>query len=189
MAKDFLIRTGTGIDDVEYQSLDYLPISGGTVTGELNVPAPTKDSNAATKKYVDDYATSHSGFVKKTGDSMTGNLLMGDNLIKQLKYPVDSTDAAHKGYVDGAVTQLQGLIDSANKVASSALQNAATAQTAAEGAQSAADEAKTTADAAKTTADANTNSITNITEVVNGLKWINTYKTLIEKLAAVASAG
>ena len=33
---------------------DYLPLTGGTMTGALNVQTPTEDSNAATKKYVDD---------------------------------------------------------------------------------------------------------------------------------------
>lgn len=32
----------------------YLPLTGGTMTGALNVQTPTEDSNAATKKYVDD---------------------------------------------------------------------------------------------------------------------------------------
>lgn len=32
----------------------YLPLTGGTMTGALNVPTPTEDANAATKKYVDD---------------------------------------------------------------------------------------------------------------------------------------
>ena len=32
----------------------YLPLTGGTMTGALNVQTPTEDANAATKKYVDD---------------------------------------------------------------------------------------------------------------------------------------
>ena len=32
----------------------YLPLTGGTMTGALNVTTPTEDANAATKKYVDD---------------------------------------------------------------------------------------------------------------------------------------
>lgn len=32
----------------------YLPLTGGTMTGALNVQTPTENSNAATKKYVDD---------------------------------------------------------------------------------------------------------------------------------------
>lgn len=35
-------------------SLAIITSAGGTVTGELNVAAPTQDANAATKKYVDD---------------------------------------------------------------------------------------------------------------------------------------
>lgn len=33
---------------------EYLRLDGGTMTGELNVIEPTKDSSAVTKKYVDD---------------------------------------------------------------------------------------------------------------------------------------
>lgn len=161
MAKDFLIRTGTGIDDVEYQSLDYLPIAGGTITGELNVPAPTKDSNAATKKYVDDYATSHSGFVKKTGDKMSGTLNMNDHSIIGLPTPAGQDEATNKQYVDGLFKATQSSISDANNLATEA----------------------------KSTADANTTKINTINTTLEGLEWINTYKTLIEKLAAVAQAG
>ena len=36
---------------------DYLPLSGGTMTGALNVIEPTADSEAANKAYVDDAIT------------------------------------------------------------------------------------------------------------------------------------
>lgn len=181
MAKDFLVRTGTGIDDVEYQSLDYLPIAGGTITGELNVPAPTKDSNAATKKYVDDYATSHSGFVKKTGDTMSGTLNMSDNLISGLKTPAANTDAATKKYVDDKAADAKSAGTAAQTTANAAKTAAASAKTTADNAQS-------TANAAKSTADANATKIGTINTTLAGLEWINQYKALIEKLAAVAHA-
>ena len=44
----------TEIDGVSGDLSGYLPLTGGTITGALNVQAPTKDANAATKKYVDD---------------------------------------------------------------------------------------------------------------------------------------
>ena len=44
----------TEIDDVTGDLSGYLPLTGGTMTGALNVKTPTEDANAATKKYVDD---------------------------------------------------------------------------------------------------------------------------------------
>lgn len=39
----------------------YLPLTGGTMTGALNVQTPTEDSNAATKKYVDEHVPTITG--------------------------------------------------------------------------------------------------------------------------------
>ena len=44
----------TEIDGVTGDLSGYLPLTGGTMTGALNVQTPTEDANAATKKYVDD---------------------------------------------------------------------------------------------------------------------------------------
>lgn len=60
-----------------------LNLSGGTMTGALNVVEPTEDSNATTKKYVDDAIASSSGegkYVLKTGDTMTGYLTLIENM-------------------------------------------------------------------------------------------------------------
>ena len=43
----------TEIDGVTGDLSGYLPLTGGTITGALNVQTPTEDANAATKKYVD----------------------------------------------------------------------------------------------------------------------------------------
>ena len=43
----------TEIDGVTGDLSGYLPLTGGTMTGALNVQAPTEDANAATKAYVD----------------------------------------------------------------------------------------------------------------------------------------
>ncbi|HQB51243.1 MAG TPA: hypothetical protein PLT32_03450, partial [bacterium] len=53
-------------------------------TGTVSVPTPTAGGHAATKAYVDDVVltgTSTSAYVRKTGDTMTGNLDMGGNNI------------------------------------------------------------------------------------------------------------
>lgn len=44
----------TEIDGVTGDLSGYLPLTGGTMTGALNVTTPTEDANATTKKYVDD---------------------------------------------------------------------------------------------------------------------------------------
>ena len=44
----------TEIDGVTGDLSGYLPLTGGTMTGALNVQTPTENANAATKKYVDD---------------------------------------------------------------------------------------------------------------------------------------
>ncbi len=38
--------------------------------------------------------------VAKAGDTMTGDLNMDSNMIRNLSAPVDNTDAANKHYVD-----------------------------------------------------------------------------------------
>lgn len=43
----------TEIDGVSGDLSGYLPLTGGTMTGALNVQPPTEDANAATKAYVD----------------------------------------------------------------------------------------------------------------------------------------
>ena len=47
-------RIQTEIDGVTGDLSGYLPLTGGTMTGALNVQTPTENANAATKKYVDD---------------------------------------------------------------------------------------------------------------------------------------
>lgn len=227
MAKDFLVRTGKGIDDVEYQSLDFLPLSGGTMTGSLKVIAPTEDADAATKKYVDDLAGQHGTFVKADGSvPMTGGLSINvDNalgmgasdvvtvsvadsgdyraikfarpsqsagrdtnrvILSNIANPTADTDAATKSYVDTKTnsvkyddTQVKADITTAQNTATEAKTAAAAAQQTAEAANTAATEAKTAAATAQSTADA-------AKTAAEALEWINQYKTLIEKLAAVS---
>ena len=135
---------------------DYLPLAGGTVTGPLNVPTPTTNSNAATKKYVDDAdRTLHntitqevtskvSNYLPLAGGTMTGPITMPANtqismggtgyLMEQggvlqiqnfnnginfnsmklsgVKSPIDSNEAASKGYVDENVNGVTSRVDS-----------------------------------------------------------------------------
>ena len=92
---------------------DYLEKDGSvTMTGNLNMgtkkivnlAAPTANTDAATKKYVDDKPSGGgggSGDFKKDGSvTMTGNLNMGTKKIVNLAEPTAYTDSATKRYVD-----------------------------------------------------------------------------------------
>lgn len=85
-------------------------ITGGSLIGDLNVngnrlfgiAAPTADSDAASKKYVDTAANgAKSESLPKSGGTMTGSISMGGQSIKDLQAPIAATDAVTKGYVDG----------------------------------------------------------------------------------------
>ena len=67
----------------------------------INLRPPTSDTDAATKKYVDDSIPDTSSFIKKDGSvSMTNNLNLGNKKIVGLATPTSNTDAATKKYVD-----------------------------------------------------------------------------------------
>ena len=68
----------------------------------LSIGEPTKDSHAATKKYVDDKAGS---YLPLAGGTMTGSINAGENTVTNLKEPEEGTDAATKNYVDGEVAK------------------------------------------------------------------------------------
>ena len=79
-----------------------LVMSNNKITG---LATPTTNTDAATKKYVDDNAGSGSGDFKKDGSvAMTGNLNMGSKKIIALATPTANTDAATKKYVDDRPT-------------------------------------------------------------------------------------
>ena len=69
--------------------------------GIIHLRPPTNDTDAATKKYVNDSIPDTSYFIKKDGSvTMTGNLNLGNKKIVGLATPVSNTDAATKKYVD-----------------------------------------------------------------------------------------
>ena len=66
---------------------------------------PTSDTDAATKKYVDDTAVNISNYLKRDGTSqMTGDLNMNNSKIVNLNdEPTTGTDRVNKNYVDSLV--------------------------------------------------------------------------------------
>lgn len=85
-------------------------ITGGTLIGDLDINgnrlfgigAPTADSDAANKSYVDTAeANAKNASLPKAGGTMAGDLDMGGMALKNLKAPSAAADGATKGYVDG----------------------------------------------------------------------------------------
>ena len=98
-----------------FTDLKYVARDGtSTMTNNLNMDnkgiihlkTPTSDTDAATKKYVDDNTGSPdlSDYLEKDGTvAMTGNLNVGSNRIINLSKPTQNNDAANKDYVDKLV--------------------------------------------------------------------------------------
>lgn len=101
-----------------------LPLTGGTLTGNLNlgghrlynIATPTDSTDAATKGFVDtafqtlesELAASLSGYLPLKGGTMSGQLNMDSNRIIGVADPVSDTDASNKSYVDSKLTGLGG---------------------------------------------------------------------------------
>lgn len=87
-----------------FRSIDSTPAvtdKGGEFV-PLSIGEPTKDSHAATKKYVDDKA---GNYLPLAGGIMTGSIDAGENTVTNLKEPEEGTDATTKNYVDGEVAK------------------------------------------------------------------------------------
>lgn len=116
-------------------ALPYIKDTGDTVTGtydftgaDLTVKTPTADASPATKAYVDTKITDLENgstalpYVKKTGDSMTGTLSMGNNKVTNVAAPTANGDAvnyktmnAMKTDLESQIENLSGLLDAANQ--------------------------------------------------------------------------
>ena len=91
----------------------YLQVNGqNSMSQKLNLSGyklvslgtPTADTDAATKKYVDDSHPDLSDYLEKDGTvAMTGNLNLNSNRIINVKNPVSKLDATTKEYVDDQI--------------------------------------------------------------------------------------
>ena len=102
-----------------YGDLAYLKVDGSnSMTNNLNMNnkkiinliTPTNNTDATTKKYVDDGISNQdfSSFFKKDGSiTMTSDLNIGGHKIINLEDPTSDTDAASKKYVDVHLHQTQ----------------------------------------------------------------------------------
>ena len=91
---------------------DYLEKDGTvTMTGSLKMgnnkivglATPTSNTDAATKKYVDDKPNGVGDFKKDGTVAMTGNLNMGTNRIVSLADPINSSDSTNMSWVKNQI--------------------------------------------------------------------------------------
>ena len=102
-----------------YGDLAYLHVDGSNMMTNhmnmnnkkiINLISPTNNSDATTKKYVDDIISNQdfSSFFKKDGSRvMTSDLNIGGHKIINLEDPTSDSDATTKKYVDGNLHQTQ----------------------------------------------------------------------------------
>ena len=100
-----------------YGDLAYLHVDGSNMMTNhmnmnnkkiINLITPTNNTDATTKKYVDDTISNQdfSSFFKKDGSiAMTSDLNIGGHKIINLEDPTSDSDAATKKYVDGNLHQ------------------------------------------------------------------------------------
>ena len=99
-------------DEINTKLGSYLPKSGGTLTGELTLKsAPTADLQAATKKYVDDSATS----IKAKSHKITLTVAGWDSTAKTQSVTVSgvsATETAQEIHVTPATASMTAYMES-----------------------------------------------------------------------------
>lgn len=96
-------------DIEEVLAATFLPLTGGTLTGMLVLPAtvPTLGNHATNKTYVDNVLGNK---LPLAGGTMAGSINMNSNRILALPEPVSSSEPSTKGYADN-VTLTQSKIN------------------------------------------------------------------------------
>lgn len=164
-------------DNAAAAFVNALPLSGGTMTGDISfaspstrseggkptvkgLPLPTEPDEAANKAYVDQAVSGAdtSGLMPKSGGTFTGTVTMGSGAkLNGIATPEGESEAANKGYVDSLkpdIAAAQTTAEAASNKADAAASSAATASQTATQALATANEAKNSADTASDTADA-----------------------------------
>lgn len=104
-------------EETEAKFADYLPLSGGTMEGNINmgtgiitnVATPVNASDAVPKSYVDDTVSSEGAkYLPLAGGTMTGPIEMNGQKVTGVPAPTENDDAANKAYVDAATGGIEG---------------------------------------------------------------------------------
>lgn len=103
----------TSIESIEKQLDGSTPMPGDMDMGShkiTGVADPTESDDAANKHYVDNSiaeAIEEAPFIKPDGSTpFTGDINLGGHKVTNVGTPEADTDAANKGYVDGAIDEL-----------------------------------------------------------------------------------
>jgi hypothetical protein len=105
------------INGTQFLPANFLPLTGGTLTGLLTLGvAPSGPWDAATKKYVDDSITTVNGtfgnYLPLIGGTLTGALTMGaGTAINLAADPTSALQAVTKQYVDARFSSIIGIPD------------------------------------------------------------------------------
>ena len=111
--------------DSDIQGLENTKASlaGADFTGVVTVQAPTADTHASTKKYVDDEITSVEGYIDGEIEEVEGQVALKANsasptftgtvTVPELNDSSAATAAANKGYVDAEIAAAVGEITAA----------------------------------------------------------------------------
>jgi hypothetical protein len=104
------------INGTQFLPANFLPLTGGTLTGLLTLGvAPSGPWDAATKKYVDDSITTVNGnfanYLPLAGGTLTGNVTFSSGMLALFADPASPMQAATKQYVDTKFAGLIGIPD------------------------------------------------------------------------------
>jgi hypothetical protein len=110
-----ILKTGASKPNLEYSGLEIDNLNNLTGANSVTADsAPTNPEDLTRKDYVDSEILSGIATrVAKTGDSMSGDLDMGGNIITGLDDGVSPSDAVNKAQLDNAVASV-GVTDSPN---------------------------------------------------------------------------
>ncbi len=123
--------TGTETEFAEKMAEDYLPLSGGTVAGELNVQGSVYASTVylGAGMYAPGDIEWSGGYNPETGTyraRISNTEFDGSVILGGIATPIYAFDAASKGYVDEAVKKISSMsfhICSSNEIAADGIPN------------------------------------------------------------------
>jgi len=105
-AGNIVITNGNGVSGDPVVNLGTVTYGTGGTLQKFSTDTFGRVNNVSAVTTADITTLVDATYVNVTGDTMSGALNMGNQLITNVATPVSSTDAANKGYVDSAITGL-----------------------------------------------------------------------------------